>query len=334
MAAPISRAALEEAAVLVHKTVAPTAQHCWPLLSARIGAEAWVKHENHTATGAFKLRGGLVYVDGLKRREPGVAGVIAATRGNHGQSVAFAARRAGLQAVVVVPHGNSREKNAAMKALGAELIEFGHDFQAAYEHALGLAAERRLHPFPSFDDALIKGVASYSLEFLSAAPDLDVLYVPIGLGSGICGMIAARDALGSTTEIVGVVAENAPTYALSFRAKKPVPTNSADTMADGMACRVPVAEAVERINRGAARIVEVSDAEIEAAMRHYFTDTHNVSEGAGAAPLAAALKERTRIAGKKIGLVLSGGNVDRDVFARVLAAGVTAEQPVRLHPSH
>jgi threonine dehydratase len=320
MTEDLSRAALEDAAALVHKTIAPTAQHCWPLLSQRAGAEIWVKHENYTPLGAFKVRGGLVYVDGLKRREPGTAGVIAATRGNHGQSVAFAARRAGMKAVVVVPHGNSREKNAAMKALGAELIEHGHDFQAALEHAHGLAAERRLHAFPSFHDGLVKGVASYSLEFLSAVPDLDVVYVPIGLGSGICGMIAARDALGRKTEIVGVVAESAPTYALSFRAKKPVPTNSADTMADGMACRVPVPEAVARINRGAARIVEVSDAEIEAAMRHYFTDTHNVAEGAGAAPLAAALKERARIAGKKVGLVLSGGNVDREVYTRVLSA--------------
>ena len=320
MTEAISRTALEETAALVHKTVAPTAQHCWPLLSARVGAEVWVKHENHTVLGAFKVRGGLCYVDELKRREPGVAGVIAATRGNHGQSVAFAARRAGLKAVVVVPHGNSREKNAAMKAQGAELIEHGHDFQAALEHAQALAAERRLHPFPSFHDTLVKGVGSYSLEFLSAVPELDAVYVPIGLGSGICGMIAARDALGSKTEVVGVVSENAATYALSFKAGKPVPTNSADTMADGMACRVPVPEAVARINRGAARIVEVSDAEIEAAMRHYFTDTHNVAEGAGAAPLAAALKERAKLAGKKIGLVLTGGNVDREIYSRVLAA--------------
>lgn len=316
----INRAALEEAAALVHKTIAPTAQHCWPLLSARIGAEVWVKHENHTALGAFKVRGGLCYVDELKRRAPSTAGVVAATRGNHGQSVAFAARRAGLKAVIVVPHGNSREKNAAMKAHGAELIEHGHDFQAALEHALALAEDRRLHPFPSFHDTLVKGVGSYSMELLTAVPDLDVVYVPIGLGSGICGMIAARDALGRKTEIVGVVAETAATYSLSFKAGRPVPTNSADTMADGMACRVPVPEAVARINRGAARIVEVSDAEIEAAIRHYFTDTHNVAEGAGAAPLAAALKERATLAGKKVGLVLSGGNVDREIYARVLSA--------------
>jgi len=319
MTEALSRAALEEAAALVHKTIAPTAQYCWPLLSARVGAEVWVKHENHTVLGAFKVRGGLCYVDELKRREPGTAGVVAATRGNHGQSVAFAARRAGLKAVIVVPHGNSREKNAAMKAHGAELIEHGHDFQAALEHARALAEDRRLHPFPSFHDTLVKGVGSYSMELLSAVPDLDVVYVPIGLGSGICGMIAARDALGRKTEIVGVVAETAATYSLSFKAGKPVPTNSADTMADGMACRVPVPEAVARINRGAARIVEVSDAEIEAAMRHYFTDTHNVAEGAGAAPLAAALKECAKLAGKKVGLVLTGGNVDREIYSRVLA---------------
>jgi len=307
-------AALEEAAALVHRTVAPTAQHCWPLLSRRLGTEVWVKHENHTATGAFKLRGGLVYIDRLKRREPGVTGVIAATRGNHGQSVALAAGRAGLAAVIVVPHGNSREKNAAMKAQGAELIEHGHDFQVALEHAREIAAARGLHLLPSFDDALVEGVASYSLEFLSAVAGLDAVYVPIGLGSGICGMIAARDALGLKADIVGVVAENAPSYALSFKAGKPVPTNSADTIADGMACRVPVPEAVRRINAGAA-LISASDT---STMRHYFTDTHNVAEGAAAAPLAAALKERARLAGKKVGLVLSGGNVDRDVFAAVL----------------
>ncbi|MGH7004728.1 MAG: threonine dehydratase [Alphaproteobacteria bacterium] len=309
---------LQDAATLVHRTVAPTPQHCWPLLSARLGTEVWVKHENHTAAGAFKLRGGLVYIDRLKRREPGVTGVVAATRGNHGQSVAFAARRAGINAVIVVPHGNSREKNAAMKAFGAELIEHGHDFQVALEHARGIAEERRLHLLPSFHDDLVEGVASYSLEFLSAVSALDAVYVPIGLGSGICGMIAARDALGLDMEVIGVVAENAATYALSFKARTPVPTNSADTIADGMACRVPVPEAVKRINAGAARIVEVTEAEIKAAMRHYFTDTHNIAEGAGAAPLAAALKERARLAGKKVGLVLTGGNVDRDVFAVVL----------------
>ncbi|MCW5772888.1 MAG: threonine dehydratase, partial [Rhodospirillaceae bacterium] len=207
---------LEAAAALVHRTVPATPQYCWPLLSARLGTETWVKHENHTATGAFKIRGGIVYAERLKREQPKLTGVIAATRGNHGQAVAFAARRAGLSATIVVPHGNSREKNAAMKALGAELIEHGQDFQEALEHAHALAAARKLHFYPSFEDTLIAGVASYSLEFLGAVPDLDTVYVPIGLGSGICGMIAARDALGRKTEVVGVVAENAAAYALSF----------------------------------------------------------------------------------------------------------------------
>ncbi len=312
---------IEEAAALVHTVMAPTAQIAWPLLAERAGAEVWVKHENHTPIGAFKLRGGLVYMDALRRAEPKCMGVVAATRGNHGQSVAFAARRLGLDAVVVVPRGNSVEKNAAMRAFGAELVEHGHDFQAAHEFAGELAAERHLHLLPSFDERLILGVATYGLEFLRAVPDLDTVYVPIGLGSGICGMIAARDALGLATRMVGVVAENAPTYALSFAKGAPVATNSADTIADGLAVRVPDEAAVARVNAGAERVVAVSEEEIEAAMRHYFTDTHNVAEGAGAAPLAALLKERRAMAGKRVGLVLSGGNVDREVYVRVLGAG-------------
>ena len=312
-------AALEDAAELVHAVIQPTAQVCWPLLSERCDAEVWVKHENHTPIGAFKVRGGLVYTDHLTKSEPGVTGVIAATRGNHGQSVAFAAWRMGLEAVIVVPHGNSVEKNAAMRALGAELVEHGHDFQAALEYARGLAEERGLHMFPSFHPLLVRGVASYALEFFHAVPELDTVYVPIGLGSGISGVIAARDALGLKTKVAGVVSGNAPTYALSFAQGEPVSTNSADTMADGLACRVPVKEAVETINHGAERVVTVSDDEIRAAMRHYFTDTHNVAEGAGAAPLAALLKERDKIAGRRVGLVLSGGNVDREVYREVLA---------------
>lgn len=309
---------LEAAADLVHSVMPPTPQICWPLLSERAGAEVWVKHENHTPIGAFKIRGGLTYVAELKRRQPAVPGVITATRGNHGQSVGFAARRAGLPAVVVVPHGNSTEKNRAMRALSVELIEHGHDFQAAYEHAMALAEERRLHPLRSFHPWLIRGVASYGLEFLSGVPDLDTVYVPIGLGSGICGTIAARDALGLKTRIVGVVAENAAAYALSFERKTPVSTNSADTIADGVACRVPDPDAVATILRGAERVVTVSEAEIKAAMRHYFTDTHNVAEGAAAAPLAALLKERSRMAGRRVGIVLSGGNVDRRLYAEIL----------------
>jgi threonine dehydratase len=244
--------------------------------------------------------------------------VIAATRGNHGQSVAFAARRVGLQAVIVVPHGNSLEKNAAMRALGAELIEHGHDFQAAYEHAMGLAAERNLHPLRSFHPWLVAGVGTYALELFRAVPDLDTVYVPIGLGSGIAGTIAARNALGLRTRVVGVVAENAAAYALSFARKQPVSTNSADTIADGMACRVPDTAALEIIVRGAERIVTVSEDEIKAAMRHYFTDTHNVAEGAGAGPLAALLKERAAMRGKRVAVILSGGNIDRPLYASVL----------------
>ncbi len=312
-------AALEDAVELVHAVIQPTAQICWPLLSERCDAEVWVKHENHTPIGAFKVRGGLLYTDHLTKSEPGVTGVIAATRGNHGQSVAFAAWRMGLEAVIVVPHGNSVEKNAAMRALGAELVEHGHDFQAALEYARGLAEERGLHMFPSFHPLLVRGVASYALEFFHAVPELDTVYVPIGMGSGISGVIAARDALGLKTKVTGVVSGNAPTYALSFAQGEPVSTNSADTMADGLACRVPIKEAVESINHGAERVVTVSDDEIRAAMRHYFTDTHNVAEGAGAAPLAALLKERDKIAGRRVGLVLSGGNVDREVYRAVLA---------------
>jgi threonine dehydratase len=245
--------------------------------------------------------------------------VITATRGNHGQSVAFAARAKGIKAVIVVPHGNSVEKNRAMRALGAELLEDGHDFNAAYDFALGLAEERGLHLLPSFHPLLMRGVATYSLEFLFAEPGLDTVYVPIGMGSGICGMIAARDALGLRTKVVGVVAENAPTYALSFEAGRPVPTNSADTFADGVAVRVPNADALEIILKGAERVVSLSEEEIKAAMRAFFSDTHNVAEGAGAAPLAALLKEKDKMAGKKVGLVLSGGNVDTEIYRDILA---------------
>ena len=310
---------LEEAAHLVPGVMLPTPQISWPLLSERPGTELWVKHENHTPIGAFKVRGGLVYMDDLRRAQPTIKGVVSATRGNHGQSVGFAARRLGMQAVIVAPHGNSIEKNRAMRALGVELVEHGHDFQAAFEHAVELSETRKLHLLRSYHPMLVLGVATYSLEFLGSAPDLDTVYVPIGLGSGISGMIEARDALGLGTRIVGVVAEGAPAYALSFAAGKPVSTNAADTMADGVACRVPVPDAVATINKGAERVVTVTDNEIMAAMRHYFTDTHNVAEGAGAAPLAALLKEKHKMAGKRVGVVLSGGNIDRDKYVEILA---------------
>jgi threonine dehydratase len=314
----IDLATLEAAAAFVAKVVPPTPQFCWPLLSRRIGAELWVKHENHTPTGAFKIRGGLVYLDEVRRSQPNLRGVVTATTGNHGQSIALAAARLGLKATIVVPHNNNIEKNRAMEAFGARLVEAGHDFQAAYEHALDLAKRERLHFVPSYHPLLVQGVASYGLELFRAVPDLDIVYVPIGLGSGISGVIAARDALGSTAEIVGVVAANAPTYALSFAAGAPVSTKSAATMAEGLAVRVPDPEALDIICHGAARIVTISEAEIRRAMRILFTDTHNAAEGAGAAPLAAALQERRRLAGKRVAVIQSGGNTNRDLFAEVL----------------
>ena len=309
---------LESAAAVVYRHILPTPQIRWPLLCRRAGCDVWVKHENHTPVGAFKVRGGLVYLDGLRREQPDVAGVISATRGNHGQSIAFAAGKTGLKAVIIVPHGNNPEKNAAMAALGAELIEYGADFQEAYEHTGTVAAERGLHMIRAFHPWLVRGVATYGLEFLRAVPDLDTVYVPIGQGSGICGLIAARDALGLETRIVGVVSANAAAYALSFEAGRPVSTNSADTLADGVACRVPDPAALAIILAGAARIVTVTDDEILAAMEYFFTDTHNLAEGAGAAPLAALLAEKDRMAGKRVGLILSGGNADKALFREVL----------------
>ena len=296
----------------------------WSLLDKRLGAEVVVKHENHLPTGAFKVRGGLTYIDALIRREPRTRGIISATRGNHGASLAFAARRAGLEATIVVPHGNSSEKNAAMRALGADLVEFGGDFQAAREEAARLADSRGLHMVPSFHRDLALGVSTYALELFSDRPDLDVLYVPIGQGSGICGCISARDALGLTTEIVGVQSAGAPAYALSFAAGHVVPTDSADTLADGMATRVPDEEALEVMLRGAARVTPVSDDEIAEAIRAYWTDTHNLAEGAGAAALAAAMKERARLKGRKAGLVLSGGNIDFDLFRQWIMTAPSA----------
>ena len=309
---------------VVLRALRPTPALNWPLLDKRLGAEVVVKHENHNPTGAFKVRGGLTYVDALTRREPAVRGLISATRGNHGQSLAFAGRRAGLKVAIFAPQGNSSEKNAAMRALGAELIEFGRDFQAAREEATRLAESRGLHMVPSFHRDLALGVGTYALELLSELSDLDVLYVPIGQGSGICGCISARDALSLKTEIVGVQSTEAPAYALSFAAGRVVPTNSADTFADGMATRVPDQEALEVILGGAARITLVNEDEIACAIRAYWTDTHNLAEGAGAAALAAAVKERSRLRGRKVGLVLSGGNIDFELFRRWVAAAPSA----------
>lgn len=320
MATLPDRAALEAAAELVYRALPPTPQYAWPLLGERLGAEVWLKHENHTPTGAFKVRGGVVYFERLRQRLPDCPGVISATRGNHGQSVGFAARRTGLKATIVVPHGNSREKNAAMRALGVELIEHGEDFQASREHAAALAAERGWHMVPSYHEDLVLGVASYWLELFRAAPALDVVFVPIGMGSGICAAVAARAATGVKTRIIGVVSTLAPAYALSFAAGHAVEAPVTTQLADGMACRVPDPQALSIICAEVDDVVRVSDEEVAAAMRALYIDTHNVAEGAGAAALAAALQQRSALAGKRIGLTLSGGNVDHDVYAGVLRA--------------
>lgn len=319
---------LEAAAGIVHDVMPRTPQYAWPLLGERAGCEVWVKHENHTPIGAFKLRGGLVYFNELTRSGEPVSGVITATRGNHGQSIARASARFDLPATIVVPHENSVEKNKAMEAFGAELIQYGVDFDEARVEADRLAEERNLHFVPSFHPWLVRGVATYALELLQAVKDLDTVYVPVGMGSGICGLITTRDLLGLKTKIVGVVAQNAPAYAMSFEAGEVRETNSAETFADGMACRAPSRQALETICKGAERIVKVSEDEIASAMRAYYSDTHNLAEGAGAASLAALLKEQAQMTGRKAGVILSGGNVDAALFDTVLNGGTPQLPPV------
>jgi threonine dehydratase len=306
--------ALEEAARLVHGVFPPTPQYAWPLLAQRTGAEVWVKHENHTPTGAFKVRGGITFFDRLKRERPEARGVISATRGNHGQSLAFAGARAGVPVTIVVPHNNSVEKNAAMRAFGATLIEHGADFDAARVEAARLADAQGLVFAPSFAPALVLGVATYALELFRSAPALDALYVPVGLGSGICGCIMARDLLGLSTEIIGVQSTEAPAYALSYTAGHVVETPTANTRADGMATRIPDPAALAMIRKGAARILTVTDDEVAAAIRAYWQDTHNLAEGAGAAPLAALLQEAGRMRGRRVATILCGGNIDLALF--------------------
>ncbi len=310
---------LEQAATLVHRTVQPTPQYAWPQLKQRAGCTVWVKHENHTPTGAFKVRGGLVYLDRLKRATPRVAGIVSATRGNHGQSISFAAARAGIPATLYVPHGNSPDQNSAMRAFGATVVEAGEDFDEAKHAAQRAAAEGGLHFVPSFHRDLVVGVASYALELFRAVSALDTVYVSVGMGSGICGLITARDLLGLKTEIVGVGALNAPATARSFAARRAVTTPSALTFADGIATREPNVQAIDIICRGAARVVEVSDDDIAEAMRIYFDDTHHIAEGAGAAPLAALLQERGRQANRNVGVILSGGNIERARFMEVMS---------------
>ena len=318
---------LERALDVVRAAMPPTPAHAWPLLAQRLDAEVIVKHENHTPIGAFKVRGGLVYVDRLKRERPGTPGLISATRGNHGQSLAFAGNRHGLPVTIYVPRGNSVEKNQAMRAFGARLVEHGEDFQAAREEAYRRAAASGLEIVPAFHPDLVLGVATYALELLRKAPELDVIYVPIGQGSGISGCILVRDLLGLRTEIVGVQSTLAPSYALSFAAGTVVTTETSNTLADGMATRIPDPDALAIIRKGASRIVQVTDDEIASAIRTYWTDTHNLAEGAGAAPLAAALQEKQKHHGKRVGLILSGGNIDFDLFRKwVMTEVATADR--------
>ena len=313
-------AELEAAAALVYRHMPPTPQYNWPLVDALAGTEVWVKHENHTPVGAFKIRGGIVYMDWLKRAHPEVNGVVSATRGNHGQAMGFAARMTGTPAVVVVPFGNSVEKNASMRALGVELIEEGDDFQAASDYADQLARGRNLFRYPQVDPLLVLGVGTYALEFLRGAPPLDTVYVPIGMGSGACGMIAARDALGLDTKIVGVVSSGAPSYQLSFEAGQVVEHAVTTVLADGMACRRADAGALAILRKGLERVVLVDEENVASAMRALFAATHNVAEGAGAASFAALMTEKEDMQGKRVGVVLCGGNVDAAKFAKVLAA--------------
>ena len=314
----LTLADLESASQVVHAVLPPTPQYCWPLLCERTGVEVWVKHENHTPVGSFKVRGGLVYFDELAKYPAKPHGVITATRGNHGQSVAFAARRYEISSTVVVPHGNSTEKNTAMRAFGAELIEHGEDFQSAREYAARLALEKSLHFVPTFHTLLVAGVATCYMELLQEVHNVDAVFVPIGLGSGACGMIAARDVLGLRTEIIGVVSAHSPAYARSFAARTPISVPSETRLADGVACRTPEQSALEVMLHGLSRIVEVTDAEAADAIRTLYACTHNVAEGAGAISFAALQKDQEYWQGKRVGVILSGGNVDTNVLASVL----------------
>jgi threonine dehydratase len=316
--APFDLTELTSAAELVHRVLPATAQYPWPKLARRMGCTVWVKHENHTPTGAFKVRGGLVYIDRLRAAHPNTRAVVTATRGNHGQSIAFAAARAGIPAIIYVPRGNSPDQNSAIAAFGAQVVEFGADFDEAKHEALRVAAAQAQHFVPSFHRDLVSGVASYALELLRAAGSLDAVYVGVGMGSGISGLIAARDLLGLKTDIIGVGAARAPATALSYAAGRPITAPSAKTFADGLATREPHDEAIAIICRGAARMVQVTEDDIAEAMRIYYDDTHQIAEGAGAAPLAALLAERSRMRHKTVAVILSGGNIERVRFRQVL----------------
>ena len=313
------RAAIESAAQFIGALMPPTPQYVWPQVAAAFGTEVWLKHENHTPIGAFKARSAAMYFQKLMKREPYCPGVITATRGNHGQAVGLAARRFKLPATVYVPHGNSVEKNNAMRALGVKLVEHGHDFQESREEAQRVGAREGLHMVPAFHPDIVLGVTSYWAEMFRAAPDLDVVYVPIGQGSGICAAAAARNALSPRTRIVGVVSAHAPAFSKSFIARRVVESPVETLLADGMACRKPDADALAIVLANVNRIVEVTDAELAGTMRKIFAMTHNVAEGAGAAAFAAAWRERESLSGQRVGIPLSGGNVDTALFADVLA---------------
>ena len=309
---------IEAAKALIRPHIRETPTYRWPQLEAGLGCALWLKHENHTPVGAFKIRGGLVYMDELKRQQPDVRGVIAATTGNHGQSIAFASKLNGLRAVIVVPHGNNPEKNAAMRALGAELVEHGREFQEALEFSRELAVQEGLHAVPSFHPWLVRGVATYGLEMFRSVADLDVVFVPIGLGSGFCGIAAAREALGLKTKIIGVVSEHAPAYQLSFQQRQFVERTSETRVAEGVACKTPNQEALEHVLRYAHDIVSVTDDEAVAAMREIIAATHNIAEGAGALAYAALKKHREAWHGKRVACVLTGGNASMALIARAL----------------
>jgi threonine dehydratase len=309
---------IEAAKALIRPHIHETPAYRWPLLEADLGCELWLKHENHTPVGAFKIRGGLVYMDELKRQQPEVRGVIAATTGNHGQSIAFAAKLNGLRAVIVVPHGNNPEKNNAMRSLGAELIEHGREFQEALEFSRELAAKEGLHAVPSFHPWLVRGVATYALELFHSVADLDAVFVPIGLGSGFCGIASAREALGLKTKIIGVVSEHAPAYALSFQQRQFVEQSSTTRVAEGVACKTPNKDALEHVIRHAHDIVTVNDDEAIAAMREIIQATHNIAEGAGALAYAALKKHRDAWQGKRVACILTGGNASMGMLSRAL----------------
>lgn len=323
----LSLASLRAAQELIGQQMAPTPQYAWPLLAERTGCEVWVKHENHTPTGAFKVRGAITYIDWLQRTHPGVTGIITATRGNHGQAQVRAARAAGISATIIVPHGNAREKNAAMRAFGAELIEHGHDFDSAKAEALARAAQYGLFMVPSYDGELVRGVASYALELFDAVPDIDTVYVPVGCGSGLCGTIAARDALGLSTRVVGVVSAHVDAAKRSFEAGELISSPTAHTFADGVAVCTPVQAALDYFGPRTDRFLAVTDDEVAEAIRIYWQDTHNLAEGAGAVALAALLQEREAMRGKRVAVILSGGNCDQAQAAEVLSGKTPQVQP-------